>query len=278
MKARIAAQQATECDEKLFKEAPETLGNVPDDFTLRYLKTRLGLGDVLMGKMKAWDPHSLRHILYALTHCLPSLKLGEACRDKLVLTTALDGRVAQIPDALPKLVPGTNINTTTGEIDFAKVGMYQMEFHGTKALRALHRPSGDFGNIDDDLCVTSDWDIKDNWSSLKAALVKGKRKYPIKDLFDEGLGPNRVQTLCGHRDVWRRLLVSAVATCNEQRAAWSEGSLHEIESEEFNQAKKQKAQDAASKARATLLAKRQEREAKRRVSLKGPAAVEKKED
>jgi hypothetical protein len=273
LKSRIQARERTPVDDDIFKVVPVTLGAVPDDYIVSYLKTRFGLEDSLLGLMKAWDPDSLKHLFYARLQLLPGLRLGDSCRNKHVLSYALDARCEGIPP-LPMLAKGTNIDGTTGEVDYGKVGMYAMEFIDKKGSRILHRPTGDYAAIDDDLCVTLEWAIKDNWSNLKATLVKGStRKYRLQPFFEKGMGPNRVATLTGQSEPWKTLVGAAVTMHEGRKRAASAGALQEVEVEQFNMAKRQRASDAASKARESLQKKHKEREQKRLVSLQGSIVV-----
>ena len=271
LKARIDARVVT-VQENMFKSPPDTLGQVCGDFICSYWKSRFALGDELLVKIKAWEPDSLRNSFFGMLNCQSGLKFGDEAQNKAVLSFALDARLLQC-QSMPKLVPGVNVDLLTGEIDYAKFAVYQVEIAENKAARMKHVPTGEFGPIDSDLCVTADWELKDNWSQNKAALVKNKRKYFVRDFFVKGVGPHCTPSLTGQNDAWKRLIAQAVRKEAIRKEASAEGELVAIATEEFNKAKKAKATAGAELARQGLKEKQDQREKKRRVSLQGSVVV-----
>lgn len=159
--------------------------------------TQLGLMSVTLMKkaihlMKPeWDQAELKQIHandpQGLLHCI--LYATRKDFDEPITHT----NVPALMDWIVKLhsdagEPLGELQVDGGTVQFALNGIYQkVQVEGARLFHVLHRPSGLQVEIDEDVVVTLDWILINNWSTTEAALQHPtkKRTQPLYDLLVE---------------------------------------------------------------------------------------------
>ena len=251
-----------------FKQAPATIADIEYEWICVYLKRKLGLTDGVLGKIKAFDPESIRFLFCLYLSCTPSLKCPEDAIDRRVLTGFCDLRHQMGPTRLAewsndKVLP-------TGQILWGAIGSFGLAFAEKKLQRILHRASGTWVTVDADLGVDEEsWLLEQNWCDTKAKLVKSKaRRFSVLGFFtgDAGL-PKEGATWTGSVQQAQALWQAASEMVNAlDAAAASAGSAPELGSE-FHTPLKAKQEAASKRAREQLQASNEAKAAKRRVSV-----------
>ena len=98
-----------------------------------------------------------------------------------------DLRFSHCPNRLKDFDAAHHVSAE-GQVSWGQVGSYGSMMAEGKMRKLLHRASGIWVNLDDDMCFDASWHIDHNWCDTKAKLVKNKRKLPVLDSFPKESG------------------------------------------------------------------------------------------
>lgn len=266
LKARVERHTNSGPKDEEFMEAPATLGQVDEQWLASYLKETLGMSDAVLGKMKAFDPESLKQLVCSKLNVAPTLKMPSECKNRLVVKAAFDARAAETKRIeTVSIRQGGDIDPATGKLNWGSLGVFELQSVEGGGHRVLHRPTNTYAPIDADLCVTGTWWIDDNFSSAKAALVKSKaRRYKLIDFFDKRGPAQKDKPLVGTSEVWGNIVQQAQQVVDANRLKAKEGTIATC-GPAFETPSKEIVKVSTKRAREALLLKQEERMTKRRV-------------
>ena len=118
--------------------------------------------------------------------------------------------------------------------------------------------------------VGADWELKANWFETQAMLAKGAGKLKIADLFAKRTGPNAATMVSGNSSVFNSIVERAVQCCKTIEDAHNKSVLaHKVvvDTEDFNEAIKDKLKDNFKKAREALETRKAENKNKRKTTV-----------
>ena len=276
LRAKIEKEQATEGvqSEFCFKEAPATVQDMEYEWICVYLKDKLDMDDRVLGIIKAFDPESVRFLFCQYLNCTPTLKCPEEAIDRRMLHSWCDMRHDQNQGRLKDFLPQAHV-APSGQIDWGQAGSFGLSFEGGKLVRILHRASGIWVQMDEDLGVDQSWNLDHNWCDSKAKLVKTKnRKFGVLGFFigDSSLPKDSAcwtGSCQANFQLWER---AAQEVKDRDDAAAVAGQVVEL-SDAFHTPVKAKQEAATKRARDLLIASNEAKAAKRRVSVSAAGVV-----
>ena len=232
-------------------------------------RSKLSLTD--LGKIKAFDGTSIQHQFFYALHASAQTKLPPECSCKEVLWRSCAKRADQVGNRVSELSYVEPHIAADGKVNWSIVGKYSMVIHDGVITHLVHKTTKKRAKVaDDGFKVSSVFEVKDNHNAMKAALVKGARRY--SEFFVKTKGPNAMRMICGNSVVFNTLVTAAI---DEKKAAETPkadaAGSHDLT--EFHAPLLEKQKEATKRARIALQTRREEQAKKRRVTAQDGASA-----
>ena len=256
-------------NETEFDVAPVTVQNLDDDWVCAYILAcdKLAWTEGKLSRAKAYDPQAPKLVLCNVLNISLTLKLGEACKSKIVLKLAFDKRRGMAymegRGELPQGKTQDDLLLPSGQVDWGLLGNYVTE-HELAGNYVLHKPTGDRAEIT--TAISTDWWLDLNECDMRCVLMKSKAdKVKVHRYFANGQGPFRQKLLTGQCKEWDRLLKEAVTEQKAKEEKAMDGLLESPDKATLHDAVQLKKQETVKRAREALAKRNEDRALQRRV-------------
>ena len=268
---KSAVRNADTSDADDYFPAVTTLGKLPDDWLAGWLANRSNIPVATLGKCKAFDGEAIKKMVTFELGASWQLQLPQHCIKKDITARALDMRSAELEHRLKSADAVSHISGN-GKINWGAVGAFIPEVKEDKVESVIHCFSGVKALVDasQGFTVGADWELKANWSETQAMFSKGGGKLKICDLFAKRTGPNAATMVSGNSSAFNSLVERAVQCCKTIEDAHNKRVLaHKVvvDTEDFNEAIKDKLKDNFKKAREALETRKAENKNKRKTTV-----------
>jgi len=268
---KSAVRNADTSDADDYFPAVTTLGKLPDDWLAGWLANRSNIPVATLGKCKAFDGEAIKKMVTFELGASWQLQLPQQCIKKDITARALDMRSSELERRL-KTADAVRHISGNGKSNWGAVGAFIPEVKEDKVESVVHRFSGVKALVDasQGFTVGADWELKANWSETQAMFAKGGGKLKIADLFAKRTGPNAATMVSGNSSVFNSIVERAVCSHKIIEDAHNKSVLaHKVvvDTEDFNEAIKDKLKDNFKKAREALETRKAENKNKRKTTV-----------
>lgn len=251
-------------------ENVSTVGQLDDAWLMKWISQKSNLGLDLLQKALVYDRRSVNCIFCYMSGCLPTARLPSECISKQFLFFFCDylweargKQLENVKAKAPKLI------ANTGSVDWSSFA-YDMSYDAVagRVSNIKHRRTGVVVEVEEDIKISSAFTLKDGWSDSLALVTNGKAaKYYLHEFFGPRDGPHESPELRGKAREFDRALNHAQ---QKMRAAEEAAAVGRVEDDTLaivDKAAADKKRIRTERARAELLARKEESNKRRRVPI-----------